>query len=71
VINKCFWTHAKGESFGWWAKATHPADTDANGDIIQNTAWSIDIHNAKTLQDAVDKLSIAIYEKEKESGRQS
>ncbi len=56
-ITKSIHTHAKGEAFGWWADAIHPAHLDSDGKLIPGTEWRRSIHNATTVELALAFLN--------------
>ena len=69
AITKCFWTHAQGEAFGWWARATKEADLDDNGKLVPKSSWTVEVSGAKTLNDAREQLSAKINAKMFQGGK--
>ncbi len=56
AIVKSFHTSALGELHGWWGDAIHPAHAGQDGKLISATAWHKEVHNCKTLNDAVERI---------------
>lgn len=51
-------THAKGEEYGWWADAIHPAHLDDNKELLPDTAWHRHVSQARTLEEARFRLNL-------------
>ena len=64
AIIKEFHTHARGEGFGWWASAIHPAhlDPEHEGRFLKGTEWRVSVSNCHTLSQAEFELAAKICE---------
>ncbi len=49
-------THAKGQGYGWFASAVHPAHLDSIGQLVMGTEWRVLIDRTGSLSEAVDAL---------------
>lgn len=52
AILESYHTHAEGADKGWWGMKWHPAHFDEHNKEIEGTKWSLEVHNAASLETA-------------------
>mgnify|MGYP001577881755 CR=1 FL=1 len=67
-LTRCYYSSALGEQHGWRGNVTHPAHLDAEGKLIPETAWSVEVREAKSLVALIEALGCLVAQKQGQTG---